>query len=248
MQRTLERVIHGYVRTHGERGIRNASALLLDTQSMEVRAVVGSADYRDAEIEGQVNGTLAKRSPGSTLKPFIYALALDQGLLHPRTMLKDAPTSFGAFSPENYDGQFVGPLSAQDALIRSRNIPAVSVAARLSRPNLHGFLQLNQVSRLQSEAHYGLALVLGGGEVTMEELARMYAVLANGGRVRQLAYTRDDARAQAAEDADHPPLQVLSEEAAFNHAGHAAPDAQARHRRACAPAHRLEDRHLMGLL
>ena len=215
MQRTLERVIHGYVRTHGERGIRNASALLLDTQSMEVRAVVGSADYRDAEIEGQVNGTLAKRSPGSTLKPFIYALALDQGLLHPRTMLKDAPTAFGAFSPENYDGQFVGPLSAQDALIRSRNIPAVSVAAKLSRPNLHGFLQLNQVSRLQSEAHYGLALVLGGGEVTMEELARMYAVLANGGRVRQLAYTRDDARAQAAEDADHPPLQVLSEEAAF---------------------------------
>ncbi len=215
MQRTLERVIHGYVRTHGERGIRNASALLLDTQSMEVRAVVGSADYRDAEIEGQVNGTLAKRSPGSTLKPFIYALALDQGLLHPRTMLKDAPTSFGAFSPENHDGQFVGPVSAQDALIRSRNIPAVSVAARLSRPNLHGFLQLNQVSRLQSEAHYGLALVLGGGEVTMEELARLYAVLANGGRVRQLAYTREDAQAQAAEEADHPPLQVLSEEAAF---------------------------------
>lgn len=215
MQRTLERVLQGYVRTHAERGIRNASALLLDTQTMEVRAVVGSADYRDAEIEGQVNGTLAKRSPGSTLKPFIYALALDQGLLHPRSMLKDAPTSFGAFSPENHDGQFVGPVSAQDALIRSRNIPAVSVAARLSRPNLHGFLQLNQVSRLQSEAHYGLALVLGGGEVTMEELARLYAVLANGGRVRQLAYTREDARAQAAEEADHPPLQVLSEEAAF---------------------------------
>lgn len=215
MQRTLERVIHGYVRTHGERGIRNASALLLDTHTMEVRAVVGSADYRDAEIEGQVNGTLAKRSPGSTLKPFIYALALDQGLLHPRTMLKDAPTSFGAFSPENHDGQFVGPVSAQDALIRSRNIPAVSVAARLSRPNLHGFLQLNQVSRLQSEEHYGLALVLGGGEVTMEELARLYAVLANGGRVRQLAYTREDAQAQAAEEADRPPLQVLSEEAAF---------------------------------
>ena len=111
MQRTLERVLQSYVRVNAERGIRNASALLLDTQSMQVRAVVGSADYRDDAIEGQVNGTLAKRSPGSTLKPFIYALALDQGLLHPRTMLKDAPTSFGAFSPENHDGQFVGPLS-----------------------------------------------------------------------------------------------------------------------------------------
>jgi len=215
MQRTMERVIQAYIRAHADTGIRNASAMLVDAQTMEVRAVVGSADYRDASIEGQVNGTLAKRSPGSTLKPFIYALALDQGLLHPRTMLKDAPTSFGPFTPENFDGQFVGPLSAQDALIRSRNIPAVSVAAKLSKPNLYGFLQLNQVSQLESEAHYGLALVLGGGELTMEELARLYALLPNDGVMRPLAYTTTQAAEHDARWRQHPPAAVLSPEAAF---------------------------------
>lgn len=215
MQRTLERVIYAYIQSHAGMGIRNASALLLDAGSMEVRAVVGSVNYRDATIEGQVNGTLAKRSPGSTLKPFIYAMALDQGLLHPKTMLKDAPTSFGPFTPENFDGEFVGPLTAQDALIRSRNIPAVSVAARLNQPNLYRFLQLNQISKLESESHYGLALVLGGGEVTMEELARLYSLLPNGGLIRPLAYTREQARDNDLALRDHPPQPILSEEAAF---------------------------------
>jgi len=211
MQRTLERVMANYLAAHADAGLRNASALLLDASTMEVRAVVGSASYADASIDGQVNGTLAKRSPGSTLKPFIYALALDQGLLHPRTILKDAPTAFGPFTPENFDGRFMGPLAAQDALTRSRNVPAVAVAARLSGPDLYEYLQLNQVARLESREHYGLALVLGGGEVTPEELARMYAVLANDGQARALAYTRDQARANAAEA----PRQLLSPEAAF---------------------------------
>jgi len=215
MQRTLERVLKSYIQSHADTGIRNASAMLVDAQSMEVRAVVGSANYSDAAIEGQVNGTLAKRSPGSTLKPFIYAMALDQGLLHPKTMLKDAPTSFGPFTPENFDGQFVGPLTAQDALIRSRNIPAVSVAARLSKPNLYSFLQLNQISKLESESHYGLALVLGGGEVTMEELARLYSLLPNGGLMRPLAYTREQSFDNEARQRQQLPTQVLSDEAAF---------------------------------
>lgn len=209
MQRTLERVMADHLRARAPLGLRNASALLLDAQAMQVRAVVGSADYHDAAIEGQVNGTLAKRSPGSTLKPFIYALALDQGLLHPRTLLKDAPTAFGPFTPENFDGQFMGPVAAQDALTRSRNVPAVAVAARLGGPNLYQFLQRAGVSRLRSESHYGLALVLGGGEVTMEELARLYAVLANGGELRPLAYTPG---AGAGPDAR---LRLLSPEAAF---------------------------------
>ena len=82
----------------------------------------------ERRVDGQVNGVLAKRSPGSTLKPFVYALALDQGVLHPQTMLRDAPTSFGPFTPENFDGRFFGPITAEEALIRSRNVPAVWVA------------------------------------------------------------------------------------------------------------------------
>jgi penicillin-binding protein 1C len=212
MQRTLERVMAQYLRERGAVGLNNASALLLDAQTMHVNAVVGSADYANAAISGQVNATLAKRSPGSTLKPFIYGLALDQGLLHPKTVLKDAPTSFGPFTPENFDSRFAGPLPAQDALVRSRNIPAVWVASRLSKPSLYDFLKSAGVSRLQSEQHYGLALALGGGEVTMEELATMYAVLANGGVLRPLQTLQT--LHSAAQPSAEPP-RLLSEEAAF---------------------------------
>jgi len=184
-QGAVERILRGYVTEQSALGIRNAAALLLEVSdgTATVRAYVGSADYRDAAIGGQVNAVTAKRSPGSTLKPFVYALALDQGLLHPRSILKDAPSSFGPFSPENFDGRFFGPIAAEDALIRSRNVPAVAVASRLGHPNLYDFLQASGVSRLMSERHYGLALALGGGDVSMEELGRMYAVFLNGGRV-----------------------------------------------------------------
>jgi len=189
LQRLVERQIHRYLEQFGERGINNATALLVDTTDMAVKAWVGSADYGNDAIQGQVNGVLAKRSPGSTLKPFIYGLALDQGVLHPQTVLRDAPTAFGPFSPENFDGRFLGPISAQDALIRSRNVPAVWTAMQIRQPNLYEFLSSAGVSRLKPESFYGLALALGGGEVTMEELAKLYAMLANGGVLRQLHTT-----------------------------------------------------------
>lgn len=188
LQRLLERQVRLYIEQRRASGVQNAVALLLDPRDMAVKAWLGSADYFNEKIDGQVNGVLAKRSPGSTLKPFIYALAIDQGLLHPRTMLKDAPVAFGPFSPENFDGRFIGPVTAQDALIHSRNVPAVWVAAQLHNPSLYQFLQSAGVSNLQSEQHYGLALVLGGGEVTMEESATLYAMLMNRGRLQPLRY------------------------------------------------------------
>ncbi len=191
MQNAVERAIAQRIEQYRDSGTRNASAILLDTETMQVKALVGSANFNDDDIDGQVNGVLAKRSPGSTLKPFIYALAFDQGVLHPMTVLKDAPTAFGPFSPENFDGRFVGPITAQEALTRSRNIPAVSVAAKLTRPSLYDLMKTSGVANLASEKHYGLALTLGGGEVTMEELARMYAMLANGGELRPITYTRN---------------------------------------------------------
>jgi penicillin-binding protein 1C len=189
LQRTVERQIARYVDQFGDRGIRNASALLVDARDMSVKAWVGSANYWDVSIDGQVDGVLAKRSPGSALKPFIYGLALDQGVIHPRTILRDSPTSFGPFTPENFDGRFMGPVPAEEALIRSRNVPAVWVSMQLKQPTLYGFLQSAGISRLQPESHYGLALALGGGEVTMEELATLYAMLANQGALRPLHTT-----------------------------------------------------------
>lgn len=191
-QKLVERLLQNYVREQQRVGIRNASALLVDRRNLSVRAVVGSARFFEDSIQGQVNGTLAKRSPGSALKPFIYALAIDQGLIHPLTVLKDAPMSFGPFSPENFDGRFIGPINATDALVRSRNVPAIALSARLAQPGLHQFLRSAGVSRMASEKHYGLALALGGGEVTMEEMATLYAMLANAGVLHALRYRVDE--------------------------------------------------------
>ncbi|MEC4748382.1 penicillin-binding protein 1C [Methylomicrobium sp. Wu6] len=207
VQKSLERSIKHYLAINRDKGIQNAAALLIDTNAMQVRAMVGSADYRNAAIDGQVNGTLAKRSPGSTLKPFVYALALDQGLLHPRTILADLPTAFGPYSPENFDGRFIGPVAVQDALIRSRNVPAVRVSAKLSGPTLYEFLQRAGLAGLRSETHYGLSLALGGGEVTMEELTELYALLINQGMLRRLDY--------CGKQTDAVPLPLLSSAAAY---------------------------------
>ena len=186
LQRLIEKRIAQYLTHAGDRGIRNVSALLVDWRDMSVKAWIGSADYWNEAIDGQVNGVLAKRSPGSTLKPFAYALALDQGVLHPRTMLRDAPTSFGPFTPENFDGRFFGPIPAEEALVRSRNIPAVWVSTQLKDPSLYQFLQTAGVRGMKPESFYGLALALGGGEVTMEELTTLYAMLANDGVLKPM--------------------------------------------------------------
>ncbi|HXI33256.1 MAG TPA: penicillin-binding protein 1C [Gemmatimonadales bacterium] len=207
LQALLERQIHSYVAAQRRLGIHNAAAMLVDARTMQVQALVGSADFFDAAIAGQVNGTLAKRSPGSTLKPFIYALALDQGVLHPMTMLKDAPSAFGAYSPENFDGRFMGPLTAKDALVRSRNVPAVWVASQLSQPDLYSFLEMAGVSGLRSRDYYGLALVLGGGDVTMEELVTLYGALAGDGVVRPVRYLADEPATRG--------VRVLSAEATY---------------------------------
>lgn len=207
LQQLLEKQLKGYVARQRRIGITNAVAMLVDSRDMSVRAAVGSADFFNPTIEGQVNGFAARRSPGSTLKPFIYALGMDQGAIHPLTMLKDAQLSFGAYSPENFDGRFAGPVSAKEALVRSRNVPALTVAAKLTNPSFYAFLKSAGVSRLKSEEHYGLSLVLGGGEVTMEELAALYAMLVNRGLLRPLRYRQSEPVS--------PGVRLLSEESSF---------------------------------
>jgi hypothetical protein len=124
----------------------------------------------------QVDGTRARRSPGSTLKPFIYALALDAGLIQPQTLLDDAPKRFSGYNPENSDRQFLGPIAASKALRLSRNVPAVDLANRLPQGGLEGFLRVSDVE-LPSRSH-GLALAIGATEMRLEDLAKLYAALA----------------------------------------------------------------------
>src|SRR6478672_31742 len=155
-QQLIERRIADYIQTNRGRGIQNAAVLLVDTRTMDVLAQIGSADFFSAEIQGQVDGTRAPRSPGSTLKPFVYALALQQGLIHPLSILSDAPHSFGDYDPENFDREFAGPIRACDALARSRNLPAVDLASQLHHPTFYEFLRGAGVKLPRSEALYGL--------------------------------------------------------------------------------------------
>ncbi|WP_121144776.1 penicillin-binding protein 1C [Orbus hercynius] len=210
LQKIIEQQVSVFIERNSPKGIKNASVLLVDSQTMAVKALIGSANYFNDAIQGQVNGTLAKRSPGSTLKPFIYALGIDQGVLHPMTILKDVETDFGFYTPENFDRRFTGPISATEALIRSRNIPAVFVASKLKSPSFYQFLKQAHIQNLASEEHYGLALVLGGGEVTPQELATLYAMLPNQGKWQPLQFIESAHHAD-----DMPPTQLLSPEASF---------------------------------
>ncbi|PYL17503.1 MAG: penicillin-binding protein 1C [Verrucomicrobia bacterium] len=180
-QELIERRMADYIRENHNRGIQNAAALLVDVRT---------------------------RSPGSTLKPFIYALALDQGLIHPLSILADAPRSFGDYNPENFDHEFLGPIRASDALARSRNLPAVELASQLSHPTLYEFLRDAGVALPRSESLYGLALPLGGAEIKMEDLARLYAALSNNGELRPL-------RRKAGDPMPGHGHQIVTPEAAF---------------------------------
>jgi penicillin-binding protein 1C len=206
-QQAIERRVTAYVASNRNRGIENAAVFLVDTRTMDVLAQVGSADFYKGDINGQVDGTRSRRSPGSTLKPFVYALALDQGLIHPLSILADAPRSFGEYNPENFDREFLGPIRACDALARSRNVPAVELASHLAHPTLYEFLSTAEVRLPKAESFYGLALPLGGAEVSLQDLVRLYTALANNGELRPLRFTTRDCIAE--------PKRILSPEAAF---------------------------------
>ena len=155
--------------------------VVMDTQSRHVLAMVGSHDFFDQDASGQVNGALAPRSPGSALKPFVYALAMEQGLITPETLLFDVPVNYAGYEPVNYDSIYNGYVTAHQALARSLNVPAVNLNARLKDITLHAFLKQAGITTLIPTRKYGLSMVLGGCEVNLLELTTLYAGLANMG-------------------------------------------------------------------
>lgn len=187
----IEEEIKNYISDNRHKGIKNSAALLLNYKTMEVIAYAGSSDYFNNEIEGQVNGIISYRSPGSVLKPFIFGLGIEQGLIHPKSMMKDAPRQFGSYSPENADRGFMGPLFARDALVHSRNIPAISLLTSLEKSSFYNLLYNSGIKNLKSEQYYGTALAIGGFEVTMEDVAKLYAGLGNSGVEKCINYSKD---------------------------------------------------------
>ena len=188
VQKTASRILNEYLSASaaGVVGSQSHTAstgaiVVMDTQTRHVLAMVGSHDFFDQRASGQVNGTLAPRSPGSTLKPFVYALAIEQGLITPETLLFDVPVNYAGYEPVNYDGTYNGYVTVREALAASLNVPAVNLSARLKDVTLHAFLKQAGISTLAPEKKYGLSMVLGGCEVNLLELTTLYAGLANMG-------------------------------------------------------------------
>lgn len=182
LQRTLEQMVDEQLRCFSSQGITNAAAVVLDNATGDVLAMVGSADYWNTAIAGQVNGAMAPRSPGSTLKPFIYALALQRGAICPTTMLADVPGLFTNYDPKNFDRQWRGLVPVERALAWSLNVPAMQVLERVGTSGLLELLDAAGVRRtMPRHGEVGLTLAVGTCSVRLLELTNAYAMLARGG-------------------------------------------------------------------
>lgn len=188
LQREAERIAEAALPTLDAHGGDAISLVVLDNQSAEVLAYVGSPSYFDVGRRGANDGVVAKRQPGSALKPFVYAAAMQELGYGPATLLADVPRAYpladGHFEPKNYDQRFRGPVLLRQALGSSLNLPALEVASRLGPGRLLETLQRFGFESLDRDAqHYGVALALGDGEVTLLELTTAYAAIARGGEL-----------------------------------------------------------------
>ena len=207
-QLKIEKLVKDYSRTLTLKNIRNAAVIVLDNRTHRVVSYVGSADFRDSVDGGQVNGATAIREPGSTLKPLLYGLCIDQGLLTPKRMITDVPINYNGYAPENYDRRFNGYVTMEYALEHSLNIPAVKSLHALGKDRLiDRLVQCNfrQVDRDRKKL--GLSMILGGCGATLEELTGMYSIFANEGRFVQPVFTYADSAKKG--------RQIMSPSAAF---------------------------------
>jgi len=202
---TIDRPLQEFVETQvrqvvgklAQRNVHQAAALVIDNRTAEVLAYVGSADYFSSAFQGRNDGVQALRQPGSSLKPFLYELALETNAIRPNTILADVPTHYtipGAllYSPEDYSGSYQGPVRVRIALADSLNVPAVRVLSRVGvAPFLDRLRALGFTHLTKSADYYGLGLTLGAGEVSLWELARAYVTIARAGRATHLRTTLD---------------------------------------------------------
>lgn len=191
LQAALERL----VRAEQDRLDPEATAAILVVENgwRKIRAYVGSSDFFEERRYGQIDMVQGMRSPGSTLKPFIYGMAFDDMLIHPETIVADVPTRFGGYQPENFAKTYHGDVTVRDALQQSLNIPAVAVLAEVDPRRFDARLRAAGITlRYGGRGEPGLPLALGGVGTTLSDLVSLYAGLAEGGAVGPIRATRDD--------------------------------------------------------
>jgi penicillin-binding protein 1C len=191
LQKTLQYL--AYERAHALGPQISVAILAVDNESGEVRARVASADYFDESRAGQVDMTLALRSPGSTLKPFIYGLGFEDGLLHPETLIDDRPARYGSYTPENFDLTFQGTVTVRRALQMSLNVPAIAVLGRVGVSRMSARLtQTGAALVLPKGEAPGLAMGLGGVGIKLSDLVMLYTGLARLGSAVPLIEREDE--------------------------------------------------------
>ncbi|MBN9386078.1 MAG: penicillin-binding protein 1C [Chitinophagaceae bacterium] len=191
-QRKIEKLVKDYSRILSFQHIRNAAVIVLDNQTHRVISYVGSADFKDTTDGGQVNGAAAIRQPGSTLKPLLYGLCIDEGLLTPKMMITDVAVNYEGYAPENYDRKFNGYVTMEYALEHSLNIPAVKSLKALGIDKLIqklGFCDFQQIKKDQKKL--GLSMILGGCGATLEEMTGLYSIFSNEGKYVPPVYLID---------------------------------------------------------
>lgn len=192
-QLKTEKLVEDYVRTQRLKNIKNAAVVIVDNRTHKVITYVGSSNFNDTTDGGQVNGANAVRQPGSTLKPLMYAMCFDEGLLTPKTVITDVAVNYAGYAPENYDEKFNGYVTVEYALEHSLNIPAVKSLRLLGHEKMIQKLSNCNFKQIQKDRRkLGLSLILGGCGTTLEELTGLFSVFANDGRYISPAYIQND--------------------------------------------------------
>lgn len=207
-QLKTEKLVADYVRAQRLKNIRNAAVIIIDNQTHQVISYVGSSGFTDTLDGGQVNGAAAIRQPGSTLKPLLYGLCFDEGLLTPKTVMTDVAVNYEGYAPENYDDKFNGYVTVEGALERSLNIPAVKALRSYGLENMINKLSVCGFRQVQKDRRkLGLSLILGGCGTTLEEMTALFAAFANNGLYVQPSYR--------VQDSIFHPVQLMSPAACY---------------------------------
>lgn len=192
-QLKTEKIVEDYVRSQRLKNIKNAAVIIIDNKTHKVISYLGSSNFNDTVDGGQVNGAAAVRQPGSTLKPLLYALCFDEGLLTPKSVLTDVAVNYEGYAPENYDEKFNGYVTVEYALEHSLNIPAVKSLKLLGHEKLIRKLTSCNFKQIQKDQRkLGLSMILGGCGTSLEELTGLFSSFANNGIYISPSFVQSD--------------------------------------------------------
>jgi len=190
IQNSVKKIMESHYKSIKKFDIHNISVIVINNKTKSIISIIGSQGFFDEE-GGQIKGFLALRSPGSTLKPFLYALAIEKGVINTETLLKDIPIEFKAYAPKNYMDIYRGLVPVKVALAQSLNVPAVNLLKRIGLNEFYDLLKELEFYSLKDKKNYGLSIVLGGCGVNLLELTKAYTVFPHMGKLYDTKIIKD---------------------------------------------------------